>query len=75
MLEIYGEVIGQEARQKALQEGRRDLVMTQVRTIEGLLCREVPWSTIEVATGIAEATFGRLKRQLEAAAAGADHPN
>ena len=51
------------------------MMMTQVRTIEGLLGREVPWSTIEAATGVDEATFGRLKQQLEAAAAGADHPN
>ena len=76
MLEIYGDVREQEARQKALQEGRREgVLMTQVRTIEGLLGREVPWSTIEAATGVDEATFGRLKQQLEAGADGADHPN
>ena len=68
MLEIYGEVREQEGR-------REGVLMTQVRTIEGLLGREVPWSKIGAATGVDEAMFGRLKQQLEAAAAGADHPN
>ena len=63
MLEIYGEVVQQEARQEGRQEG---VLMTQVSTIEGLLDRDVPWATIEAATGIDEATFGRLKQQLEA---------
>ena len=63
MLEIYGEVVQQEARQEGRQEG---VLMTQVRTIEGLLGRDVPWATIEAATGIDEAAFGRLKQQLEA---------
>ena len=84
MLEIYGEVIQQEARQKGLltgrQEGRREgrregVLMTQVRTIEGLLGRDVPWATIEAATGIDETTFGRLKQQLEATGSGTNHPN
>ena len=67
MLEIYGEVIQQEARQKGLREGRQEgVLMTQVSTIEGLLDRDVPWATIEAATGIDEAAFGRLKQQLEA---------
>ena len=88
MLEIYGEVIQQEARQKGLQEGvqegrqkglqegrREGVLMTQVRTIEGLLGRDVPWATIEAATGIDETTFGRLKQQLEATGGGTNHPN
>ncbi|MDE0027686.1 MAG: hypothetical protein OXP69_25005 [Spirochaetaceae bacterium] len=62
MLEIYGEVVQHEARQEGRQEG---VLMTQVRTIEGLLGRDVPWVTIEAATGIDEAMFGRLKQQLE----------
>ena len=71
MLEIYGEVIQQEARQKGLREGRQEgrqegVLMTQVSTIEGLLDRDVSWATIEAATGIDEAAFGRLKQQLEA---------
>ena len=74
MLEIYGEVIEQEARQKGRQEGRQEGVLTQVRTIEGLLGRDVPWSTIEAATGIDEAAFGRLKQQLETAGGSTNHP-
>ena len=79
MLEIYGEVVQQEARQMGLREGRQEglqeglqegrqegVLMTQVSTIEGLLDRDVPWATIEAPTGIDEATFGRLKQQLEA---------
>ena len=71
MLEIYGEVVLQEARQKGRREGRQEgrqegVLMTQVRTIEGLLGRDVPWATIEAATGIDEAMFGQLKQQLEA---------
>ena len=34
-------------------------------TIEGILRRDVPWSTIEAATGIDEAAFRRLERQLD----------
>ena len=70
MLEIYGEVVKEEAqqewRQKGRREGRREgVLITQVRTIEGLMGRDVPWSTIEAATGIDEAAFRRLKHQLE----------
>ena len=72
MLEIYGEVIQQEARQEGRREG---VLMTQVRTIEGLLGRDVPWATIEAATGIDETTFGRLKQQMEATGSGTNHPN
>ena len=68
MLEIYGEVIQQEG----LQEG---VLLTQVRTIEGLLDRDVPWATIEAATGIDQTTFGRLKQQLEATGGGTNLPN
>ena len=53
MLEIYGEVIAQEARQKARQEARREGELRgRVLIIEGFLGRDVPWSTIEAATGI-----------------------
>ena len=34
-------------------------------TIEGFLRRDVPWSTIEAATGIDEAAFRKLERQLD----------
>ena len=40
----------------------------KIVTIEGLLGQEVPWSTIEAATGIDEPAFRRLKRELAAAA-------
>ena len=84
MLEIYGEVIQQEAQQKGRQEGRQEgreeglqegVLLTQVRTIEGLLDRDVPWTTIEAATGIDQTTFGRLKQQLEATGGGTNLPN
>ena len=54
----------QEGRQEGRREGRREGVL---RTIEGLLRREVPWSTIEEATSIDEAEFERLKQQRDAA--------
>ena len=47
----------------------------KVLTIEGFLGRDVPWSTIEAATGVDQATFGRLKQQLEAAADDTSHRN
>ena len=70
MLEIYGEMKEQEAEQKAEQKAQQKVLTTQVRTIEGLLGQDVPWSTIEAATGIDEVAFGRLKQQLEAATSG-----
>ena len=55
-----GELKGrQEGELKGRQEG-------QVMTIEGFLEHDVPWSTIEAATGINEALFRSLKQQLEA---------
>ena len=63
MLEIYGEVKQQEARQKGLQEGRQE---GQLGTIEKFRQAGVEWSTIEAATGMDEATFDRLKHQLDA---------
>ena len=68
MIEVYGDVREQEGRQEGELRGK-------VRTIEGFLGRDVPWSTIEAATGIDEAAFRRLKLQLEAAADGTHHPN
>ena len=62
--------------ERLIERGRREgALMTPVRTIEGLLGRDVPWSTIEAATGIDKATFRRLKQQLEAADDGANRPN
>ena len=64
MLEIYGEVREQEGRQEGRREGE---LRGKVLIIEGFLGRDVPWSTIEAATGIDEAAFRRLKHQVEAA--------
>ena len=79
MLEIYGEVIEQEARQarqEARQEARREGELRgRVLIIEGFLGRDVPWSTIEAATGIDEAAFRRLKHQVEAADDATPHPD
>ena len=62
----------QEGRREGRQEGRREGVL---RTIEGFLQRDVPWSTIEEATSIDKSEFERLRQQLDAAAPGADQPN
>lgn len=51
-----------EGRQEGRQEGE---LRGKVQTIQGLLSRDVPWSTIEAATGIDEADFQRLKRQIK----------
>jgi len=75
MLEIYGEVMQQEARQKDLQEGRQEGRREgRLGTIEQFRQAGVEWSTIEAATGIDEATFDRLKHQLDADD-GATHGN
>ena len=67
MIEAYGDMVAQEAHQEGLQEGREEarregLQEGVLLTIEGLLGRDVPWSTIEAATGIDEAEFRRLKQ-------------
>ena len=64
MMEVYGDAVVQAARQEGRQEG-------VLRTIEGLLGRDVPWSTIEAATGIDEAEFRRLRQQPDSAVGGA----
>ena len=58
----------QEGHQKGRQEGKLE---GQIRTIEGFLERDFPWSSIEAATGIDEAAFRKFKRQLDAADDGA----
>ena len=65
MIEIYGEVREQEGREEGRREGE---LRGRLLTIEGLLGRDVPWSTIEAATGIDEATFQHLKQRIDAAA-------
>jgi len=69
MIDIYGEVREQEGREEGRQEGRREGELRgRLLTIEGLLGRAVPWSVIEAATGIDEATFRRHKQRSDAAA-------
>ena len=53
----------ERGRREALQEGE---LKGQIRTIEGFLERDFSWSTIATATGIDEAAFRQLKRQLRA---------
>ena len=66
MIEIYGDMREREGRQEGELRGK-------VRTIEGLVGRDVPWSIIEAATGIDAASYGRLKHQLDTADGGATH--
>ena len=68
MIEIYGDMREREGRQEGELRGK-------VQTIEGFVGRDVPWPIIEAATGIDEATFDRLKHQLDAADADATHSN
>lgn len=63
----YVEQLIERGRREGLQEGE---LRGQIRTIEGLLVREVPWSTIEAATVIDEAAFRKLKQGLDAMADG-----
>ena len=76
MWQIYGDVREQEGRLEGRQEGRREGELRgKVLTIEALLGRDVPWATIEAATGIDQAAFHRLKHELEAAGASSPGPN
>ena len=72
MIQIYGDTREREGRQEGRQEGE---LRGKVQTIAGLVGRDVPWSIIEAATGIDEATFNRLKRQLDTADGGPAHSN
>ena len=62
----YVEQLIERGRREGLREGE---LRGQIRTLEGLLVREVP-STIEAATGIDEAAFRKLKQGLDAMADG-----
>ena len=73
-MKTYAEELLQEGRREGRQEGRREgrregrqegELMGQVRAIEGFVARDIPWSTIEAATGIDEATFRRLRQHLD----------
>ncbi|MCY4485409.1 MAG: hypothetical protein OXC12_21275 [Spirochaetaceae bacterium] len=56
-----------EGRQEGRQEGRREGELKgQVRAIEGFVARDIPWPTIEAATGIDETTFRRLRQRVDA---------
>ena len=70
MWKIYGDVREQEGRREGRKEGE---LRGKVLTIEALLARDVPWTTIQGATGIDQATFHRLKHQLEVADGGSPH--
>ena len=64
-----------EGRREGIREGRREgrregELRGQLQTIQRFLERDVPWSTIEAATGIDEATFRRLKQQFDDNGAG-----
>ena len=37
-----------------------------MRTIEGFVARDIPWPTIEAATGIDEAAFQRFRQRVDA---------
>ena len=55
----------EELIEQGRQEGRREGELKgQVRAIEGFVARDIPWSTIEAATGIDEATFRRLRQRI-----------
>ena len=68
----YVEQLIERGRREGLREGE---LRGQVRTIEGLLVREVPWSTIEAATGIDEVAFRKLKQELDATDDGSSSAN
>ena len=69
----YMQQLIERGRREGLQEGiQKGKLEGQIRTIEGFLERDFSWSTIAAATGIDEAAFRQLKRQLEATRDGAD---
>ena len=70
----------ERGRREGLQGGRREGLQEgelrgQIRTIEGVLGRDVPWSTIEAATGIDEVAFWQIKQQRDATDDGTDNDN
>ena len=55
-----------EGELKGRQEGRQEGELRgRLQAAQGLLGRDVPWSTIKAATGIDEAAFRRLKQQFD----------
>ena len=76
MWKIYGDVREQEGRKEGRRQGRKEGELRgKVLTIKALLGRDVPWTTIQTATGIDQATFHRLKHRLEADGGSSPHPN
>ena len=62
-----------EGRQEGRREGRREGELKgQVQAIEGFVARDIPWPTIEAATGIDEATFRRLRQRVDSEDNGTD---
>ena len=59
----YVEEMIERGRREGRQEGE---LKGQVRAIEGFVARDIPWPTIEAATGIDEATFRRLRQRVDA---------
>ena len=59
----YVEQLIERGHREGLQQGE---LKGRIQTIEGLLVRDVAWSTIEAATGIDEASFRKLKRHVDA---------
>ncbi len=57
----------EQGRQEGRQEGE---MRGRLQTIQEFLGRDVPWSTIEAATGIDEDTFRRLEQQFDDNGAG-----
>ena len=64
----YVEQLIERGRREGRQRGKLE---GQIRTIEGFLERDFPWSSIEAATGIDESAFREIKRQLDATEDGA----
>ncbi len=58
----YVERMVERGRREGRQEGE---LRGKVQTIQGLLSRDVPWSTIEAATGIDEARFRRIEQEFD----------
>lgn len=55
----------EEGLEKGLEEGlEKGREETLLKTTQGLLRQDVPWSVIEKATGVDEARFRRLEQQF-----------
>ena len=69
----YVEELIEQGRREGESKGRREGELKgRVRAIQGFVARDTPWSIIEAATGIDEATFRRLRQQIDAEDNGAD---